>query len=72
MRHILEAERRSLAKGAAPGSLIDRVDPRTRIIASAIFAIVVVTLNDLIALGLGLCVSLALMGFGYRRRSYPS
>lgn len=57
------AERRALhgTERTLPGTRLDRIDPRTRIIAAVIFAIAIVALDDLVVLLLGLCVSLVLM-----------
>lgn len=63
MGHILGLERRALRDtgAAAPGAPVDFVDPRTRILAALAFAVAIVSLQDLLALLLGLCAALATM-----------
>lgn len=64
MGHVLSAAQRELA-GPAPhavSGLLDRLDPRSRILAATVFALVVVALNALPALLAALAVSLGALG----------
>lgn len=63
MGYILGLEGGTLPDGGSmlPRTWISRVDPRSRIVAAVIFAMVIVAINDLVVLSLGLGVALALM-----------
>lgn len=63
MGHLLGLDGGTLPKSesASRPTRISHVDPRSRIIAAVIFALVIVALNDLVVLSLGLGVALVLM-----------
>lgn len=63
MAHLLGMDGGTLpeAGGVPRRTRINRVDPRSRIVAAVIFALVIVALNDLAVLSLGLGVALVLM-----------
>ncbi|WP_026381820.1 cobalt ECF transporter T component CbiQ [Afifella pfennigii] len=62
MGHVLGAERRALRDtGTARESLLSAIDPRSRILASIAFAIVIVALDNLVLLLAGLAAALLIM-----------
>lgn len=63
MGHVLGYERRALSDtgAAAPGLLLDSIDPRTRIVAASVFAVVMVAASGMATLACGLLVAVGLM-----------
>jgi len=62
MGHVLGAERRALRDTAtARGTLLDGLDPRSRILAAVVFAIVIVALDNLALLAVALAASMLMM-----------
>ncbi|WP_026379721.1 cobalt ECF transporter T component CbiQ [Afifella pfennigii] len=62
MGHFVSAERRALRDtGAARRTLLQGVDPRSRILAAVLFAVVIVALHDMALLGIGLGAALLMM-----------
>ena len=60
MGHIVKATRTTLDRSSTSTG-IDRIDPRSRIAASALFAVVIVSLSDFYALGFGLALAVGAM-----------
>ena len=60
MGHIVKATRATL-NGSSISAGIDRIDPRSRIIAAALFSLLVVSASDFYTLGFGLALAVVAM-----------